>query len=360
MLDRADLQHLIREHRTRPLLSLYLDAEEHDPAKRRAWRVSLAHVLERVREQVGDSASERQAFDRARAHLEMQLEPYDSFLPGRGWAGFATDSGVLYAEPLPVRMPDFGRWRQGPSVAPYMRVLRQAAPALVVLVDRVQAKVYRFGPGEVEELTELHAESDYGDLSDNVNMSKRATRSTGVRGESDTDVSQRLERVGAERLLKQLVEIVAKNEESAIVVGGPPEMTAAALQRLEKPVGDRIIEDPTIDFHTSVAALERATSAARIAVLARTQTRLLAQVADFAGAGGRGCLGRRSTERALEERKVELLLLSRRWLEGDTESAERYVDAALEQNAEVEEFVGPPGEQLDRAGEGVGARLRYV
>src|SRR5262245_17518035 len=362
MFTREDLVQLYRQHRGERGLSLYLNADERDLAKRRAWRVALDHAIDAARPRADERSAERTAFERALGHLENVLSEIGPQLPDRGWVGFATASRLLSAESLPVAMPDLARWKDGPTVAPYVRALTQVVPAVTVLADHRQAKLFRARAGVFEGLLALRAETDFGDLSDNVNMSKRATTHSGVRAQSDTDTAQRIEHEAVERLLKQVVEAVGTHAGShgTIVVGGPAEITAAALQRLPKTMRERAIEDATISFYTPVAELKRATEAAAAAVVARRQERLVDQVVELAGAGGRGCLGRQATDRSLVERRVEMLLLSRTLEEQDPDYAERCVSAAFEQDALVEDLVGPGATHLDRDGQGIGARLRFT
>ena len=361
MLSRGELIQLHRKHRNENLLSVYLDAEESDPAKRRVWRRIFDQVVAEARGKVADPA-EGEAFDRAAAHLEHELGQYDGFLPQRGWLGFATASGLVHAESLPVVMPNRARWAPGPTVAPYVRALPLAKPVLMVLVDRHRARLFRTRLGAFEELAAIESDAFYGDLSDNVNMSKRATTTTGVRGESDHDVAQRIEDTGAERLLKRLAETVreAAGSDGTVVVGGPPEMTAAAMQRLGKFMDERLIEDPTVNASTTIAELARATERRAAVVAEQLQLRHVEQVADLAHSRGRGALGRPAAAKVLEERRVEVLYATRETIESDPEQAERWVAAAFDQDAEVEEIVGVAAERLNREGEGVAARLRYT
>lgn len=179
---------------------------------------------------------------------------------------------------------------------------------------------------------------------------------------TDTDAANRYEEVGAERLLKSLAETVRDlaGADGAVVVGGPTEMTAAAVQRLSKSLNGRVIEDASISFHTPIAELKRKTEAAATLLSERRQGQLLDQVIDLAGAGGRGALGRQDTQRALDGRRVEMLLLSRTLGRTDPEYADHCVGAALEQGAEVEELGGDAAVKLDRKGAGIGARLRFT
>jgi hypothetical protein len=362
MLTRDELIHFLRRHRNERLLSVYLNAEEGDPAKRRVWRRVFDQIVAEARANQVDGPGEADAFDRAVKHLERELEQFVSFLPEHGWVGFASARGLVHAETLPVVMPNRARWAGGPSVAPYVRALRLATPVLMVLVDRQRARLYRSRLGVFDELTAIETDRDYGDLSDNVNMSKRATTHTGVRGEADADVAKRLEDVGAERLLKKLVETVRQEvgTDGTAVVGGPPEMTAATMQRLAKFMEERVIEDPTVDGRTSPSELARTAAVRGAAIVESLQLRRVDQIVDLARSGGRGSLGRPATTKGLEERRVEALLVTRAAIESDPEQAERWVRAAFDQDAQVEEIVGPGAERLNREADGVAARLRYI
>jgi hypothetical protein len=361
MLTRTDLISLYRKYRNQKVLSIYLDADEHDPAKRRAWRRTLDHVLDQAGEMVGNDPAERASFEQAVAHLKKELRKYDAFLPDRGWAGFAIPDSLLYGETLPVAMPDLACWEDGLRAAPYVRALKQAVPVITVLVDSRRARLFQYRQGVFDELPALQADAFAGDLSD-VNMSKRAATHSGVRGVTETDVSQRIEEVAADRLLKDLVDAVRGYAETdcTVVVGGPPETLAQATQRLRKVLNGRLIEDPSLNFRMSQAELKRATELAASAATSRRQKTLVDQVAELAGAGGRGSLGREATQRALEERRVEVLLLSRQLATREPVFADHCVGAALDQDADVEEFGGDPGEQLEKAGMGIGARLRFT
>jgi hypothetical protein len=361
MLTREEVIVLYRKHRHEKVLSVYLNAEEHDPAKRRAWRRSLDHVLADVQRQLQDDAVEREAFEKALGHVKKELRQYDAFLPDRGWAGFATPATLLYAETLPVVMPDLARWEDGLRVAPYVRALKQATPVITVLIDSRQARVFRYRQGEFEQIADVQADTFFGDLSD-VNMSKRATTHTGVRGMTDTDAARRFEQVGAERLLKHLTELVreAATSDGTVVVGGTNEMSAALMQRLPRTMNGRLHEDASLSFYLSLPELKKATEAAASVVRAGLQERLVDQVIELTRAGSRGCLDRQATERALLERRVEVLLLSRRLSEEEPEYADRCVGTAFEQDAEVDEVKGDAAQRLDHEGGGIGARLRFT
>lgn len=360
MLTRNDLLELYKKHRNDRVLSIYLDADEHDPAKRRAWRRTLDHILEDARA-TAERAGEIEAFDKAEALLKKDLRQYDAFLPDRGWAGFATVDRLLYAETLPVPMPDLACWEDGLRAAPYVRALKQAVPVITVLVDSRQAKLYEYRQGTFNAVDAVRADTFFGDLSD-TNQSKRATTHSGIRGITETDAAQRFEEVGMERLFKRLAETIPEQAgpDGTVLVGGPAEATAQLVQRLRKQMNGRVLEDSSLAFHMSAAELKKATEEAASKATLSRQDSLLGQVADLAASGGRGALGREATQQALQERRVEVLLLSRQFAYSQPEFADHCVGAALEQDADVEELGGDAAVRLDREGNGIAARLRFT
>jgi len=359
MLNREELVALYRKHRGERVLSLYLNAEEHDPAKRRAWRRALDQAIDDARARI--EPGERGAFDTALAHLKLELKRHDAFLPDAGWVGFAQPGGLLHADSLPIVMPNLARWEDGIRVAPYVRALKRAEPVITVLADSRQVRLYRQVNGEFAELPEIRADMFFGDLTD-VNMSKRATTHTGVRGMTDTDSAQRFEGVGTERMLKALIEQLRDlvNRNGTIVVGGPDEVSAHVLARLPRPLQSRAIEERSMSFHDSLSELKRASAEAAQVIAARHQARLLDEVFDLAHSGGRGCLGPEQTSESLRDRRVEVLLLSRRFTGEHPEFSDFYVGSAFEQGAEVEELGGEAGERIDRDRHALGSGVKAV
>lgn len=360
MLTRDELVDLYRATRQEQVLSIYLNGEERDPAERSAWRRILEHAVAEARAGV-DGNAERADFDRAYTLLAAELDRFDAFLPDRGWVGFATSDRVLYARPVPVPMPNLVRWEPGLRAAPYVRALKQQRPVLTVLADSRRARVFRYQDGTLTESLDLRADTFLGDLSD-TNTAKRATTHSGVRGETATDAARRVLEVGSERLVKQLVDVVTNEigSHGFLLLGGTPEIVAATANRLPRTLADRATERSSLYVEMSAAEVKQATQEAASELTRRQQHHLLEQVLEAAHAHGRGCLGRDETERALRERRVETLLLSRRFINTDPDYADHCVGAAFEQGADVEELSGEAEERLDaNGGGGIGAMLRY-
>ncbi|MGH7553111.1 MAG: hypothetical protein ACREMQ_08810 [Longimicrobiales bacterium] len=361
MLTHDELMDLYRTYRDDNVLSVYLDAEQHDPAGRNAWRKVLDHAVAEVRASVTDAyPAQIDAFDDALGLLRAELDRFDASLPDKGWVGFATGDRVLYAESVPVPMPNLVRWEPSIRAAPYVRALKQERRVVTVLTDSRRARIFRYQDGQMVEPLDLRADMFLGDLTD-VNMSKRGTRHTGVRGEAGTDVAHRLHDVETDRKLKRLTEVVTDQagNHGFVVLGGTPEMVAAAAKGLPKAMNGRVLERPSLHLEMSAAEVKEATQEAASELTRQQQNAQLDQVLDAAHAHGRGCLGREETEKALRDRRVETLFLSRRFIGDDPDNADFCVGAALEQGADVEELSGNAAGRLDAEGGGIAAGLRY-
>ncbi len=362
MLTHDELVDLYRDLREDKVLSVYLDGKATDFAERTAWRRRLDQQVNEARKAAnGEGPDEEQRFKKALKHIEDALGKHDSFLPNFGWVGFATDSGLVYGKPVRVPMPDLVRWEEGIRVAPYVRALKQERLVLGILVDSRRARIFEYRNGELGEPENLNAETFLGDLTD-INVSKRATSHTGVRGKTGTDAAQKFLEVGSERMQKKLAELVTERagDEALVILGGTPEVVAALHSHLPARVQARTAVEASLRLEMTDAQVREAVETNASAMNQRVQGELLEQVIDQARAGGRGALGPEAVEKALKEGRVDTLLISRNFIRANTDYADHLVGSAFEQHAEVEELSGEGAERLDMDGEGLAARLRYT
>lgn len=362
MLTHEQLVDLYRTFRQDKILTVYLDGKASDFAERNAWKRRLDRQIAEARKAVnGQTPEEDGAFGKALERIQAELKEYDAFLPDRGWVGFASPDELIYGQPVRVPMPDLVRWEEGIRVAPYVRALKQERLVLTVLVDSRRARVFEYRDGELSEPKNLNAETFLGDLTD-VNMSKRATSHSGVRGKTGTDAAQRFLEVGSERMLKKLMELVTESvgSDGILVLGGTPEAVAQAKGYLPQQVQDRVVVQSALRVDASDPEVRDELEKAASELNQQLQGGLLDEVVNQAKSGGRGALGPEAVEQALREARVDTLLLSRNFIRGSTDYADHLVGAAFEQHADVEELSGEGADRLDVDGEGVAARLRYT
>lgn len=361
MITDWELIDLYRRLRGRDVLSVYLDADEHDPAEKTAWRRRLNNLVAQARDATDAASGERAAFDASLAHVLKRLDDYIGFLPGRGWVAFATPERLWYAESSASPMPDLVVWGEEMHVAPLVRGLKQNRPVIALLLDRRRARLFRYRAGVLSEPQDMVPDAPEPDVA-GVRAAKRAGTYTGVRGAARADVLQCLADMAAERLARLAVDLAVESagDDGFLVLGGTPEMTAAAARRLPKAMAGRVIELPSLHIAMTPAELKPALEGAASALSRKQQEQLLEEVLDAARAAGLGAVGRVHVEHALRDGGVDTLLISRRLRESQPELIERLLRAALDAGVtRVEELGGEGADALDGEAGGVAARLRY-
>ncbi len=359
MLSLEKLGELQRTLAEQDVLSAYIAADEHDPTERSSWRRRLDAQLDAIGDALDREA--RKPFTAARALLDEELDPYQGFLPGRGWVAFVTPESVALCTEVPAPMPDLVRWRRGAVLAPLLRALRQNRPILAVLVDSRRARVLRYVAGRLAEDVSHRADTFIDDLTDR-NMSKRAATATGVRGETATDAADRIQRMEMERLVKQVADRVhdAVASDTLVVLGGPTTAVAALQKLLSPDAGERLVVQESLALLMTPAQIQEIVEREASALTQRLQAALVQDVLDRAGPGGRSVLRAHETAKACRMSQVARLLLSTDFITTHGDEAENLIALALAQGGTVELVSGDAAALLDRAGGGVGAQLRFV
>ncbi len=359
MLSQEEVLELQRELSDTFVLSVYLDAEAHDPAKRRAWRVRFDQLVRRLEERLGEASAEEQA--QARAALELiqnELSAFEGHLPDSGWVGYATADRLVHGSSIPVPMPDLIAWEKGTRVSPYIRALKQSRPISIVLADQRHARILRYHYGALEEREII--QSDVAEREGAPDGSaKRAGGRSGMRGEPRSDAARKSEETSTRRLVREVADRFSGGLEGGfLLVGGSSEVSRQILAALPTSAGDRASELPGVHGDSSDAEIRAAVEAAASELSQRVQSAIVDEVIEASRSAGRGALGLERTERALQAGAVDTLVLTRNFARQDPGRVERLVDLALDSGATVEELGEAGGEALDREG-GIGARLRY-
>lgn len=364
MLDQDGLITLYRDWAQSNVLSVYLDADQSDPAEREKWRVVLDQGLAALRQELEEEGSgELDEFERSLAHLNEELARYRStFLPGVGWVAFASPDGVFHAGSLKAPTPNLVRWERGIRAAPYVRALKQARPIFVALLDNRECRLYRYRAGalnlvEVLESEALVSRSDAGTM-------KRPTTRSGIRGKTTTEAAQEASDHAVASLNAEVAERIAgmmRDTETNLVIGGTPAQVKNLADRVGSFAGNRTKTIPAMHVGMSEAQITAAVEESASVSARERAERLLEEVSNAYHAGGSGTLGRSPTEEALRDQRVKKLLISDTILRHEPDYTDRLVGTAFGSNgATAVTLTGGPGEKLDKTGEGVGALLHYA
>jgi hypothetical protein len=362
MLSREKLVDLFQELKDRDVLSVYVDADEHDPAKRDAWRIRLQGDVAQLRRHLeAEDEKTWEAVEAAWARVDELIRARgDEVGANRGWVVFATPERIWHTGPVPAHMPHLVRWQRGLHVAPYLRALKQERPVTVVLVDGRRARVFEQVEGGITELEGIVADLSLGDLTD-VGMRKSSARASGVRGETSTDQAHRFLEVATERMHKYLGELLEQRagQDGIVVVGGTPESVKRLVGLLPRRMVDRVAERPGLHLDMTAAQVREEIRGAAGDLSEERHRVLVGEVVDAARGGGRAALGKDDALKALDARRVDKVLLSRGFIQAHPGTADLMVGLGFVQDAGVEEVSGEAGALLDQEAHGVAARLRF-
>jgi peptide chain release factor subunit 1 len=377
-MERDELRRLSDTRLAHPrVLSLYLDlrpSEFATPAARAsAVRSLLDDAERRVRDGNGLSREDRRDLERSLARARAELESAVRSAEGtRGLALFASEgAGLLEVVRLPHEVESQVVIDRSPHVAPLAGAAGDG-DWCVALVSRRVARLLRGTPDrliEVEELEDdVHGQHDQGGWSQ-----ARYQRSV------EKEVADHLRRA-AGRLLRHLERRPFRH----LLVGGPEELVPDFERTLHPYVAERLAGRVEVDVeNTSPDEVRDAARPAMEELERRLEREALDRLAEGSASAGRAASGLEAVLRALNERRVGLLLLEERlaapgvvcprcgWLgphgvgecpvdgtavERREDLVELVVERALQQSAEVRRV----RHHDDLAGHGgIGALLRF-
>ena len=373
--DRDELRRLAEVRLDRPIvLSLYLDLDPAQfatpPARATAIRSLLDEAERRLRERDAlaheDRTDLQASLQRAAALLEHDL-PADG---AHSVAVFASNAASLFEVlPLPRPVPSRVAIGRSPLVGPLARLERRERWC-VALVSRRDARIFRGSPESLREIEQIHdvvfGQHDQGGWS-------QARYQRGIEKEKDDHLKHT-----AEALMKHF----KRQPFQRLILGGPREVVADFESKLHGYLAARLAGRIEVDVDTATPdkVLEKTQP-----LFEAIEEEREAAALDRLGEGSRAALNLEEVLQALNERRVECLLLDERFsapgttcpecgwlgpggertcpvdgseLEQLDDLTEAAIELTLQQSAEVLAVRRRREELQERAG-GVAALLRF-
>jgi peptide chain release factor subunit 1 len=373
--DRDDLRRLAGVRLDRPIvLSLYLDLDPAQfatpPARATAIRSVLDEAERRLRERDGLDHQDRMdlqaSLQRAAALLERDLPTEGA----QAVAVFSSNaSGLFEVLALPRPVPSRVAIGRSPLVGPLARLERRERWC-VALVSRRDARIFRGSPESLREVEQIHdvvfGQHDQGGWS-------QARYQRGIEKEKDDHLKNT-----AEALMKHF----KRRPFQRLILGGPREVVSDFESKLHGYLSERLVGRIEVDVDT--ATPEKVLEKTQPLFEALEEEREAAAL-DRLGEVGRAAMNLDEVLRALNERRVECLLVDERfsapgtacpecgWLGPDGERTcpvdgtelerlddltEAAIELTLQQSAEIMAVRRRREELQERAG-GIAALLRF-
>lgn len=358
------------------VLSLFLNLDPSQFATAPARATEINSLLDQAERCVRDDSA--LTHDQRRA-LRQDVESARAFMTGADFEGahalalfVCGPADLLEAVKLPRPIETRACVDDSPLVEP-LAELGMRGTWCVLLVNRQVARMLRGSPERLDELPpvhdEVHRQHDQGGWSQ-----ARYQRSV------DKEVQDHLKRT-AEVVFRRF----RRSPFQRLLLGGPEEILSDVEQHLHAYVRDRIAGRVKVDVENSSPEVVRKAAAPVMEEVDRAREReSLDRLEEGVGAGGRATAGLGETIEALNERRVETLLLVEGlsapgvycrgcgWVGvddlracpadgGELERRDDVIESAIElailQSADVL-VTRHHGEELERRG-GVGALLRF-
>jgi peptide chain release factor subunit 1 len=295
--DRDQMRKLAELRLERPLvLSLYLDLDPSEfatpPARATAVRSLIDEAERRVRERNTLSHEDRKGLEESVSRAADFLEHE---LPTEGAHGVAVFSSVpadlFEAIKLPRSVTNRVAIGRSPLVGPLARLERRERWC-VALVSRRDARLFRGSPDGLREIEQIHDEvfgqHDKGGLA-------QARYARGIEKEKDDHLKHT-----SEALMRHF----KRNPFEHLLLGGPREVTKDFEQKLHHYLRERMAGLIEVDVdHTNADGVLEAARPSFDQSDSRRESELLERL------GERGATGIEDVLAALNERRVEVLLL---------------------------------------------------
>jgi peptide chain release factor subunit 1 len=343
--DRDDLRRLADVRLDRPVvLSLYLNLDPTEFATPSARATAVRSLLDEADRRIRDlddlshqdKLDLRSAFERAKAVLE-DGPPTEG---AHSVAVFAAEPDLFEVLKLPRALPNRVAIRSSPLVAPLASVARRERWC-VALVNRRDARIFRGSQDGLREVEQIHdlvfGQHDQGGWS-------QARYQRGIEKEKDDHLKHT-----AEALMNHF----KLGPFEGLLVGGPREVVADFESKLHRYLAERLAGRIDVDVEHSNP--DRVLDAAQ-PCFEDLEDEHEADALERLGAAG--VCGLDEVLAALEERRVETLVVDATRLERLDEPTEAAIELTIQQSAEILAVRRRREELLERAG-GIAALLRF-
>ena len=282
-----------------PVVTCYLDVDGRRHPRHLDLERRATHLLRQGRAALNGRADDpsvqadlRRIEDWVRAGFERSRT--------RGLAFFACSAhGLFEVVELPVPVHDRVVVNHQPAVGQLESVLRDHEPIAVLLADRQRARLLVFALGELTEQSER-----FDALPRDVDEPGERDRGT-PDGHLDAHASAHLRHAAAVAW-----EVFSERPFAHLAVGAPDAIAGELEAALHPYLRERLCGRVSVPVGASLPDIRAAALEIEHEVDRRREAVLVARLRDAAASGGRGVTGLAATLQALNERRVDQLLLS--------------------------------------------------
>lgn len=356
MIDLDHLKQLVSEVDGN-VLSLYLHVDpgyQENQADIPAWQIWLKNALRDIENGLADEEKPRwQA-------IQKRLDDYlTGYQPGGKTLVLILGEDIEHIHELPVALDNAASYGE-PLLVPLLWAIDEYERYLIVLVDKEQARFISAYLGYAFTDGQMTIDIDDYDFRQKTLM-PASDGSRALREGSNRDRFEDTLEAHHRRFYKQIADetrrLAEEIDTDRIVLGGSEQAAHALQEELHESVAKLVIGILSIPMATRDSDVAEHIRQKAEAFERHNEMQLVEDVIGLARSEGRGALGLKDVQRALDMQQVELLILP--FPMEDEALAKELSLKALEANSHVELVHGDAAERLRQEGD-VAARLYYA
>ncbi len=340
-------------------LSIYLDVDrskQENQSAQPAWRIFLKDAINEAESQ----AKKHESWRKLKQRFDNFFDDYDPQVKGLA-VFFTPDDEQVYELPVPVT----SRWHYGkPLIAPLLWAIDEYEPYLIVRVDREKAEIITAYLGNITVEDKLESDLYLYDFEQKTIMPAIALSTAGsnpVTTGSNRDVFQNTINEHIAQFHREVVDHIEtqvnQHPHIRIIISGEEQSAHAVRNLLPQRLTESVVEVKPIPMYLNERQVFDQVLPDALNYEREQEIALVQQVIDFAKAGGRGALGRKDVELALQMQRVETLLLP--WPTDNAVEATELSAQVFESGGKVELVHDAAAYLLEQEG-GIAARLYYA
>jgi hypothetical protein len=348
-------------HEDEHTLTLYLNVDNATPENQTnppAWRIWVKNTLRDMPATLSDEQAAAWPF------IHQWVDDFlDDYQPTTKGLLIFAGSSYQHTYELPVPLENQATFGL-PNVGALLWAIDEYEPYLVALVDQEKARFFSSYLGAASFQQGMEIDVDEYDFGERTSMANPAP-SGGTRGsvhggsaKDDFDDTLHEHRARFYRgVVDTLDKLLKRHNTRRLILGGSEESVHAVINEMPEALKACVVDHVSVPMRTPTAEIFEQMQPLALNYERDQELSLVNQVIDFAKSGGRGALGRKDVQEAMEMQRVELLIMP--WPTDDVDFANRLAFRALQLNSKIEMVHGAAAMRLNDEG-GLAARLYYV
>jgi len=356
MIQLENVKELLRQAHE-PTLSAYVNVDpalRENQAEHPAWSIWLKNRFRQIEESLKEE--QRSIWDDLRTQVNAYFEYYTP--ESKSLALFYTaDESIVY--PLPVDVPNAAAFGK-PLVTPLLWAIDEYEPYLIVMVDHEKARVLDAYLGSIGYQESAALELDTSEWSHKTTQVTSAAAAKMVQSNDRDDFDRRVDHFLEqfyEDVAHRAAELAAKQQIRRLILGGDEESAHAVSKLLPKAMTESIVAVMPIPMRYNKKEILDHVTPTALEHERQQELALVEQVIDMAKAKERAVVGRGPVLDALDQHRVELLIVP--WPTNQPELVEEMTLMAFGSGGGIELVHGAAAERLIQEGEWA-ARLYYT